>query len=105
MPTEKISEFRSPFATTHKTRQIVCKGYWRFSRKFEAVDEIPKGSILVTADVFGLFPSIPHDGGFEVLWKQYNKFKVKLVATEDIIKMVDFVFKNNLFEFDCKFYQ
>ena len=28
-----------------------------------------------------------------------------MVPTEDIIKMVDFVLKNNLFEFDCKFYQ
>ena len=41
----------------------------------------------------------------EVLRKQYDKFKDKIVRTEDIIKMADFVLKNNLFEFDCKFYQ
>ena len=28
-----------------------------------------------------------------------------MVPTEDIIKMMDLVHKNNLFEFDCKFYQ
>ena len=28
-----------------------------------------------------------------------------MVPTEDIIKMADFVLKNNLFEFDCEFYQ
>ena len=53
----------------------------------------------------GLYPSIPHDGGLEVLRKQYDKFKDKIVPTEDIIKMADFVLKNNIFEFDCKFYQ
>ena len=41
----------------------------------------------------------------EVLRKQYDKFKDKMVPTEDIIKMAYFVLKNNLFEFDCKFYQ
>ena len=48
----------------------------------------------------GLYPSIPHDGGLEVLRKQYDKFKDKIVPTEDIIKMADFVLKNNRFEFD-----
>ena len=28
-----------------------------------------------------------------------------MVPTEDIIRLVDFVLKNNLFEYDCKFYQ
>ena len=69
------------------------------------VGEIPKGTILVTADVVALYPSIPHDGGLEVFRKQYDKFKDKIVPTEDIIKMANFVLKNNIFEFDCKFYQ
>ena len=40
----------------------------------------------------------------EVLRKQYDKFKDKMVPTEDI-KMAYFMLKNNLFEFDYKFYQ
>ena len=69
------------------------------------VERIPKGAILVTADVVGLYPSIPHDGGLEILRKQYDKFRDKMVPTDDIIKMADFVLKYNLFEFDCKLYQ
>ena len=69
------------------------------------VEGIPKGAILVTAEVVGLYPTISHDGGLQILRKQYNKFKDKMVPTDDIIKMADFVVKNNLFEFDCKFYQ
>ena len=76
-----------------------------FLEKLKRVGEIPKGAILVTVDVVGLYSSIPHDRGLEVLRKQYNKFKDKIVPTEDIIKMADFVPKNNPFEFDCKFYQ
>ena len=35
--------------------------------------------------------------------KRYDKFKDKMVPTEDIT-WADFVLKNDLFEFDCKFY-
>ena len=54
---------------------------------------------------FFLYPSIPHDGNLGVLRTQYDKFKNKVVLTEDTIKMADFVVKNNFFEFDRKFYQ
>ena len=74
-----------------------------FLEKLKAADEIPKGIILVTADVVGLYPSIPRYGRLEVLQNQYDKLKDKMVSTGDIIKMADFVLKNNLFEFDCKF--
>ena len=53
--------------------------------------EIPKGAILVTADVVGLYPTIPHTEVLKVLHKQYDKFLHKKVPTEDIIKMADFV--------------
>ena len=66
-----------------------------FLEKLKRVGEIPKGAIFVTADVVGFYLGIPHDGGLEVLRKQYDKFKDKIVPTEDIIKMADFVFNNN----------
>ena len=36
-------------------------------------------------------------------WRQGGKDKI--APTEDIIIMLNFVVKNNLLEFDCKFYQ
>ena len=53
----------------------------------------------------GLYPSIPHDEGLKVLWNQYDKLIDKTVPTEDIIKMTEFFLKNNLFEFNSKFYK
>ena len=107
MPTEKISEFLDHHLQPllMKQGEYYIKDTGDFLEKLKRVGEIPKGAILVTADVVGLCPSIPHDGGLEVLRKQYHKFNDKIVPTEDIIKMADFVLKNNLFEFDCKFYQ
>ena len=106
MPTEKISEYLDHhLQPLMKQGESYIKNSGDFLEKLKRVGEIPKGAILVTADVVGLYPSIPHDGGLEVLRKQYHKFNDKIVPTEDIIKMADFVLKNNLFEFDCEFYQ
>ena len=76
-----------------------------FLEKLRAIGEIPKGAILVTADVVGLYPSIPHDEGLKVLRNQYDQFIDKTAPTEDIIKMAEFVCKNNWFEFNSKFYK
>ena len=76
-----------------------------FLEKLRAIGEIPKGAILVTADVVGLYPSIPHDECLKVLRKQYDKFVEKTVPTEDVIKIGELVFKINLFEFSSKFYK
>ena len=59
----------------------------------------------MTADVVGLYPSILHSEGLDILKKQYENYATEKVSTEDIVKMADFVLKNNLFEFDSKFYK
>ena len=51
----------------------------------------------MTADVVGLYPSILHTEGLEVLRKQFDKFIHKKVPAEDIIKMADFVLKKQFF--------
>ena len=65
--TEKVSGFLD-----HQLQPIVKQGnsYIKdagdFLEKLRAIGEIPKGAILVTADVVGLYPSIPHDEGLKV---------------------------------------
>ena len=76
-----------------------------FLAKLKAAVEASKGAILVTADVVELYPSIPHSEGLDILKKQYEDYPNKKVSTEDIGKMADFVLKNNLFEFDSRFYK
>ena len=61
-PTEKVSEFLD-----HQLQPIMKQGnsYIKdtsdFLERLRAIGEIPKGAILVTADIVGLYPSIPHD--------------------------------------------
>ena len=63
---------------------------------------IPESAILVTLDVAGLYPSIPHDIGLKSLRMALDNRKHKSTNTEDVIRMGEFVFKNNFFEFNGK---
>ena len=71
-----------------------------FLKKIKNIGKIPEGAILVTADVIGLYPSISHEAGLEALRKRLNERDSPKVPTEDIVRMADFVLKNNFFEFN-----
>ena len=73
-----------------------------FIRKIKDIHYIPSNAILVTADVVGLYPSIPHDSGLKVLKNILDKRKNQYILTADLIKMTEFVLKNNYFEFNGK---
>ena len=66
-PAETVSEFLD-----HQLQPIMKQGnsYIKdtgdFLEKLRAIGEIPRGVILATADVVGLYPSIPHDEGLKV---------------------------------------
>ena len=73
MPTEKISEFLGHhLQPLMKQGESYKKDTGDFLEKLKRVEEIPKGAILVTADVVGLYPSILHNRSLEVLRKQIN---------------------------------
>ena len=69
-----------------------------FLKKVKHLGPIPDGAILVTADVVGLYPSIPHKAGLEALRRRLNKRETFEIPTEDIVQMTEFVLKNNFFE-------
>ena len=60
---------------------------------------------MVTADVTGIYPSIPHQAGLEALRKALDKRKTHKVPMGKLIKMAEFVLKNNYFQFSDKLYQ
>ena len=101
-PAEKVSEFLDyHLQPIMKQGESYIRDTGDFLVKLKATEEV----FLVTADVTGLYPSIPHSEGLEILKKQYENYSNKKVSTEDISKMADFVLKNILFEFDSKFYK
>ena len=68
--------------------------------------KIPQNSILVAADVVGLYPSIPHNAGLKALKDTVDCRQNKKIPTGMLVKMAEFVLTNNYFEFGRKvFYQ
>ena len=61
---------------------------------------IPSNSILVTAEVVDLYPSIPLKSGLDATKEALENRKRKSVPTSDILKMLEFVLKDNYFEFN-----
>ena len=53
---------------------------------------IPNDALLVTANVVGLYPSIPHEAGLSGLSENLDKWTRKEIPTENLIKMTEFVF-------------
>ena len=64
-----------------------------FIRKLKNIDHIPQDTIMVTADVAGLYPSIPHDAGLEALRKLLDNRENNKISIDDLTKMIEFVLK------------
>ena len=67
-----------------------------------SLKNIPEGAVLVTADVEGLYPSIPHEAGLNALREALDNRVNKHIPTDNLLKMEEFVLKNNYFEFNAK---
>ena len=67
-PTEKASEFLdSHLKTIMKESWSYIKDSTNFINKIGQIGDIPENAILVTADVVGLYPNIPHKDGLKAL--------------------------------------
>ena len=100
-PTEKVSEFLD----CHM-QPIMRKGWsdikdsQNFINKSRKLGKTPDNAILVTADVVGLYPSIPRNVELRALKEALDKQEQKKIPTEDLVQMADFVLKNDFFEFN-----
>ena len=52
-----------------------------------------------------VYPSIPHELGLRALREALDKRDDKTIPTEELLKMAEFVLKNNYFEFGNKIKQ
>ena len=78
---------------------LYIKDLGDFIKKTQNLSSIPKNAILVTADVVGLYPSIPHEAGLKILREVLDKREQHTIPTSELLRMADFVLKNNYFEF------
>ena len=61
-----------------------------FKSKIKNID-IPNDALLVTADVVGLYHSIPHEAGLNALRVALYKRTCKEIPIENLIKMAEFI--------------
>ena len=103
-PTEKASEFLD-----NQLKEVMQNGWSyikesnNFIKKIKHLKNIPDNAILVTANVAGLYPSIPREAGLRTLKEVLDRREEKKISTEDLVKMAEFVLTNNYFEFNSQF--
>ena len=100
-PTENVSEFLDSHL-----KGIIPKS-WSFIKnsnvfinKTKNLKDIPQDALLVTADFVGLYSSIPHETGLKALREALDKRKKRNIATNDVIRMAEYVLKNSYFKFN-----
>ena len=99
--TEEASEFLDHhLQPIMKSRVSYVKNSSYFLFKLKNLGKIAENAFLVAVGVVGLYRSILHDKGLEVLRKQLNAFDNKSISTEDLVQMAGFVLKKNYFEFN-----
>ena len=100
-PTEKVSEFLGfHLKPLMQSSWSYIQGSGDFIDKMKRIGKVPEGSFLVTADVVGLYPSIQHKEGILALRNKLEEQTCSEVPTNDLVKLAEFVLKNNFCEFN-----
>ena len=102
-PAEEVSEFLDlHLKPIMQEEWSYIKDTEDFLRKVQNMGKIPQDSLLVIADVIGLYPSIPHNAGLKALKDALDYRQNKKKPTDMLVKMAEFVLTNNYFEFGQK---
>ena len=95
--TERISSFidyhLQPLAQNVKS---YIKDTNDFLCKLNKIGKLPDNAIMVTVDVVGLYPSIPHDEGLKAMRVALDKRAKKDVSTDSLCELAEIVLKNNI---------
>ena len=105
-PNEKVSEFVDyQLKPVRQSGRSYIKDSGDFLKKIKNLGSLPENVILVTADVVGLYPSIPHEAGLQALEEALESRNHKQISTEKLVKTAQFVLKNNFFKFNNDVFQ
>ena len=100
-PSEKVSEFLdNQFKPVMQEGMSYIEDSNKFMHKLKDPKNILNDALLLTANVAGLYPSIPHETGLQALKALLERRKDKKIWTNDLVKMAVFGLKNNYFEFN-----
>ena len=104
--TERISSFLDfHLKNIIPTIPHILEGTRDFLYRIEELQNIPAGTLLVSFDVVGLYPHIPHDEGLQIMKKYLDKPEDQSVTSENLYKLAEIVLKHNYFEYGQDVYQ
>ena len=67
-------------------------------QRVNQIGDIPENALLVSFDVVGLYPHIPHDQVVEIMRRFLDKREDESVSSESLCKLANIVLKHNYFE-------
>ena len=103
--TERISEFvDSHIKPLVPNIPSYIKDTKHFLQKLQGLGKLPEGAILVTADVVGLYPHIPHEEGLSAMRDALRTATTPSVPTEDLVDLARLVLTSNNLTFNGKHY-
>ena len=87
-PTEKASKcLDSQLKKVMQNEWSHIKDSNDFINKIKRLKNISDNTLIVTADVAGLYPSIPHEAGLRALEEVVGRREEKKISTEDLVKI------------------
>ena len=93
-PTEKVSEFLDHLLkAVMRQSGIYIKDSGDFIKELKEIKEVANDAIMVTADVFGLYPIIRHDVGLEALRKTLDEQVNKKMVLRTLLKWQNLFWK------------
>ena len=97
--TENISSFLDfHLKTIIPTIPHILEHSSDFSSWLNQLCDIPNNTILVTFDVLGLYPHIPHNKGLETMKRYGDKREDQSVFSDSLYKLAKIILKHNYFE-------
>ena len=75
-----------------------------FVNRIQDLSDLPESSILVSFDVVGLYPHMPHEEGIKTIAEYLETREDKTVSTKSLCDLASIVLKENYFELSSKIY-
>ena len=95
-----VEHFIKDIATSHQSYLKDTPDFLRVIEDINKKVNLPESAKLVTVDVSSLFTNINHEDAINTTREALDEAKQQEVNTELVVRLLELLLKNNLFEFD-----
>ena len=95
-----LEHFLKPLGMQHQSYLKDTPDFLRTVQKINDGPSLSPKTVLATFDAIGLYTNIKHDEGLTATEHMLDKRKNRNVPTSFILKLMELLLKNNIFEFN-----